>query len=97
MSRTFDYSPAAISTLPLLLGLGGPTGSGKTFSALRLATGMQRVTPGDIALIDTEARRATAYAKHFKFMHLDFAPPFGPLDYLDAIEHAVSNEQADHR
>lgn len=88
-TRTFDYAPAVRTTLPLLLGVAGPTGSGKTFSALRLATGMQRVTPGDIALIDTEAKRGTAYDRYFKFMHLDFAPPFGPLDYMAAIEQSI--------
>lgn len=88
--RTFDYAPAARVTLPLLLGVAGPTGSGKTFSGLRLATGMQRITGGDIAVVDTEAKRATAYDKYFTFKHLDFPPPFGPLDYLDAIEHVVS-------
>jgi ABC-type dipeptide/oligopeptide/nickel transport system ATPase subunit len=89
MSREFTYGPAVRATLPLLLGVAGPTGSGKTFSALRLATGMQRVTGGDIALIDTEAKRATAYDRYFKFMHLDFAPPFGPLDYKEAINHCL--------
>lgn len=86
MARSFEYGPAVRATLPLLLGVAGPTGSGKTFSALRLATGMQRVTGGDIAVIDTEAKRATAYDRYFKFNHLDFSPPFGPLDYLDAID-----------
>lgn len=86
MSRTFEYGPAVRATLPLLLGVAGPSGSGKTFSALRLATGMQRITGGDIAVVDTEAKRATAYDKIFKFHHLDFAPPFGPLDYLEAID-----------
>jgi energy-coupling factor transporter ATP-binding protein EcfA2 len=90
MSRTFEYGPAIRATLPLLIGVAGPTGSGKTFSALRLATGMQRVTGGDIALIDTEAKRATAYDGYFKFNHLDFAPPFGPLDYRDAIDFVLS-------
>ena len=89
-ARTFDYGPAVRATLPLILGVAGPTGSGKTFSALRLATGMQRVTGGDVALIDTEAKRATAYDRYFKFNHLDFAPPFGPIDYLQAIEYAIS-------
>lgn len=87
--RTFDYSPAVRATLPLLLGIAGPTGSGKTYSALRLATGMQKVSGGDIAVIDTEAKRATAYSSYFAFNHLDLAPPFGPLDYLDAIDFAV--------
>jgi len=89
MPRTFEYVPALRATLPLLLGVAGPTGSGKTFSGLRLATGMQRITGGDIAVIDTEAKRATAYDKYFKFFHVDFAPPFGPLDYMEAITFAI--------
>lgn len=86
MSEQFEYGPATRAALPLLLGVAGPTGSGKTYSALRLATGMQRVTGGDIAVIDTEAKRATAYKDRFTFKHLDFKPPFGPLRYKAAIQ-----------
>lgn len=89
MSDEFEYGPAARATLPLLLGVAGPTGSGKTFSALRLATGLQRVTGGDIALIDTESKRATAYDRLFKFNHLDFPPPFGPDRYQRAIQYVI--------
>jgi len=89
MSEEFEYGPAVRATLPLLLGVAGPTGSGKTFSALRLATGLQRVTGGDIAIIDTEAKRATAYDRLFKFNHLDFPPPFGPDRYQRAIQHVI--------
>jgi hypothetical protein len=70
-----------------LIGLAGPSGGGKTFSALRLATGMQRVSGGDVYVIDTESKRSTHYADKFKFRSVDFAAPFGPLDYLAAIEH----------
>jgi ABC-type dipeptide/oligopeptide/nickel transport system ATPase subunit len=90
VSRTFVYGPAVRETLPLMLGIAGPSGSGKTFSALRLAVGMQRVAGGDIALIDTEAKRGTAYDRFFKFNHLDFPPPFGPLDYREAVAHVIS-------
>jgi hypothetical protein len=51
---------------------------------------MQRVTGGDIFAIDTEANRMLHYAGKFKFKHAAFAAPFGPLDYLAVIEHAVS-------
>lgn len=85
--RTFEYETAVRKQVPLLVGLVGPSNSGKTFSALRLATGMARVTPGDIALIDTENGRATHYAKDFTFKHVPFAPPFSPVDYLKAIQH----------
>lgn len=89
--RTFEDKPATRERVPLLIGLMGPSGSGKTFSALRLATGIQRVSGGDITVVDTEARRALHYADRFRFRHLAFTPPFGSLDYLAAIEHCVKN------
>jgi hypothetical protein len=67
----------------------GPSGGGKTKSALRLATGIQRVSGGDIFVVDTEARRSLHYADEFKFRHVEFGAPFAPLDYLAAIEHCV--------
>jgi len=87
--RKFEDTPAVRAQTPLLIGLVGPSGSGKTFSALRLATGIQRVSGGDIYAIDTEARRMLHYADTFKFRHLSFSAPFSPLDYLAAIEHCV--------
>lgn len=87
--RTFEDKPAARERVPLLIGLMGPSGGGKTYSALRLATGIQRVSGGEIFVVDTEARRALHYADRFRFRHLAFAPPFGSLDYLAAIEHCA--------
>jgi hypothetical protein len=89
MTRTFEDKPATREKVPLLLGLMGPSGGGKTFSALRLATGIQRINGGDIFFIDTEARRALHYADRFRFRHIEFGAPFGPLDYLAAIDHCV--------
>lgn len=88
-ARTFIDKPAVRERVPLLLGLVGASGSGKTFSALRLAAGIQRVAGGDVFVIDTEARRALHYASLFKFRHVEFGAPFSPLDYLAAIEHCV--------
>lgn len=87
--RTFEDHEAKRGSVPLMLGLVGPSGGGKTYSALRLATGIQRVTGGDIFVIDTESRRALHYADLFRFRHVPFAAPFGPLDYLAAIEYAA--------
>ncbi len=89
MTRTFDDRPAVREKTPILVGLIGPSGTGKTFSALRLASGFQRVTGGDTYVIDTEARRALHYAEKFKFRHVAFGAPFSPLDYLDAVKHCV--------
>jgi hypothetical protein len=88
--RTFEDRPAVRESVPLLIGITGPSGGGKTFSALRLATGIQTVSGGEIYAIDTEARRCLNYAEKFKFRHLEFKAPFGPLDYLAAVEHCVA-------
>lgn len=85
----FEDKEATREKLPLIGGLMGPSGGGKTYSALRLATGIQRVNGGDIFVIDTEAKRALHYAKDFRFRHVEFHAPFCPLDYLAAIEHCV--------
>lgn len=87
MVRTFVDKPAVRDKVPLLIGLAGPSGGGKTFSALRLASGMQRVSGGDVYVVDTESKRALHYADKFKFRHLEFTAPFGPLDYLAAVDH----------
>lgn len=90
MTRTFEAKPAKREKTPLLVGLIGPSGTGKTYSALRLAAGFQRVTSGETFVIDTEARRALHYADKFKFQHVPFGAPFNPASYLDAINYCVS-------
>lgn len=87
--RKFEDMPARRKAVPLLVGLIGPSSSGKTFSALRLASGIQQVKGGDVYVIDTEADRALHYADQFRFRHVPFKPPFSPLDYLAAIDHCV--------
>lgn len=87
--RDFTASDAKREKVPLLVGLMGPSGGGKTFTALRLATGIQSVVGGDIYFIDTESRRALHYADRFKFKHVPFTAPFGSLDYLAALQWAV--------
>lgn len=88
--RVFEDKPAVRESVPLFIGLMGPSGGGKTYSALRLGTGIQTVTGGDIFVIDTEAKRAKQYADYFKFRHIEFTAPFSSLHYLDAIQHCVS-------
>lgn len=87
--RTFEDHEAVRAEVPLLIGIMAPSGGGKTFSALRLATGIQSVSGGSIFMIDTESRRGLAYSDKFKFRHIDFKAPFSPMDYLAAIEHCV--------
>jgi len=88
-ARVFVDLPAVRSAVPLFVGIVGPSGSGKTYSALRLASGMQKVCGGDVYGIDSEANRMLHYADKFKFRHVPFTAPFGPLDYLAAVDHCV--------
>jgi len=79
----FAFRPARRESVGLLIGLAGASGSGKTYSALRLATGIAGVKR--FAVIDTEAGRANHYADQFQFDHGDLTPPFTPERYGDAI------------
>ncbi len=87
MSRTFETTPAVRTRVPLIIALSGASGSGKTFSALRLAVGMQQVFGGAINVVDTEKRRALHYADQFKFEHTPFEPPYSPGDYSEVLDH----------
>jgi len=69
--------------------LGGSSGSGKTYSALRLATGLAKKCGSGIAAIDTEAGRIRYYANEFDFSDMQITEPFTPEKYIDAINEAV--------
>lgn len=63
--------------LPIAIGLSGGSGTGKTYSALRLARGIAQGLTGEknapIGFIDTENRRGLHYREAFpEMMHLDF-------------------------
>ena len=88
MTRQFNSTPAKRAQVNLIIGLVGPSSSGKTWSALELATGIQTITSGDIEMIDTEHERGLFYAENFKFNHTPFPAPFASLDYLSAIQQA---------
>lgn len=80
---TFTFRPGVRANVPLLLGLAGGTGSGKTMTALLLARGIAGGDP--FYVIDTENGRALHYADDFKFEHGELHAPFRPARYADAI------------
>ena len=84
---TFSFRPAVRDRTSLLIGIAGASGSGKTYSALEIATGLAG-PGGKIAVIDTEAGRALHYADLFAFDHGDMMAPFGPGAYAEAIKAA---------
>ena len=80
------FTKAKRENVGLLIGLIGGTGSGKTFTAMRLASGIANGKP--FAVIDTEARRALHYADQFNFDHAEIHAPFRPDNYIEAIKAA---------
>lgn len=80
---TFSFRPAKRENVSLIVALAGGTGSGKTYSALELATGL--AGGKRFCVIDTEAGRAAHYADRFEFDHGDLRPPFRPDAYAEAI------------
>lgn len=82
----FSFRPAVREDVGMLIGLAGGTGSGKTYTAMRLAAGIAGDKP--FAVIDTEAGRAKHYADQFRFDHGDLKPPFRPDSYSEAIKAA---------
>lgn len=83
---SYEFRRAVRENVPLLIGLAGASGSGKTFTAMTLAKGMSGDKP--FAVIDTEAGRAKHYAEMFTFDHADIHSPFKPETYLSAINAA---------
>ena len=83
---SFTFAPAKRENVSVLIALAGASGSGKTYSALRLAKGM--APSGTIAFLDTEARRGLHYAEEFEFIHANMRPPFLPARFIEAIRDA---------
>lgn len=82
---SFTFRPAIREKVPLLIGLAGGTGSGKSYSAMLIAKGIIGDSGKRFCVIDTEAGRANHYADQFQFDHGDLTPPFTPEHYTEAI------------
>lgn len=84
---SLTFAPAKRQGVGLFVGVAGGTGSGKTFSALRIARGIAGPN-GKIAALDTEARRMSHYTGRFDFDVADLLPPFRPSRFAEAAEAA---------
>ena len=69
----------------LRLAIAGPSGAGKTYTALAVATSLG----SRVALVDTEHGSASKYADLFDFDVMELAPPFHPDRFGDAISMAA--------
>lgn len=84
------FAKATKKAAKLRLALTGPSSSGKTYSMLRVATGIVKAIGGKIAVLDTERKSASLYADMFDFLVCDIDPPYTCEKYIAALKEAES-------
>lgn len=93
MNARFAAVPATRSEEPLLLGMIGPPGGGKTLSALKLAKGIQSVRGGPIRVIDTEGGRSRKYNDLIPFEIIEMTGGRSN-DFFEAIKAQLADKPA---
>lgn len=96
-ARKFEaYDPALgpLKEMPLLIGITGPSFSGKSYSSETLAAGIKKVYGGEVYHVDTENDRALElhkrYGGPFEFQHVPFRQPKSPGEYEGVIRFCLS-------
>lgn len=86
-SKILNIRPARRGGSKVILGIAGPSGTGKTLTALYIARGMVS-DPAKIGFLDTENGRGSLYADSLdgEFLIGDLYPPFSPKRYSDSIK-----------
>ena len=78
------FEKATRKKAKLRLALTGPSGAGKTYSALLVAKGIG----GRVAVLDTEKGSASLYSDVTDFDVVELDPPFSPERFIEAINAA---------
>lgn len=92
----FQVKKAKREKIYVKVALMAPSGGGKTYGSLRLATGMvdaiKKETGKDarILLANTEQKRGYYYANEFDYDIIDIDAPHNPEKYVELIDFAVS-------
>lgn len=90
---TLVWREARREGVGIFVALAGGSSSGKTFSALRMASGIVAARGGgEIGVLDTEAGRTLHYADKFRFRCAELAPPFTPEQFAAAAEDAEKKQ-----
>lgn len=69
--------------------LSGASGSGKSYSALRVAKGLAEKCGSDIAYIGTEGSRDKYYSNEFDYDLLQISDPYTTDKYIEAVDMAI--------
>lgn len=80
---TFTIRPAVRIGTPIIVGIKGPSKSGKTYSAHRLARGL--ANGGRVVMLNAEGARGHQYADTFKYDACDIDAPFSYERYTEAL------------
>lgn len=97
MNLAFQVQKAVREKIYVKIALMSPSGGGKTYSSLRLATGMakeierQTGRKAKILMGNTEQARGRYYANEFEYDIVDIDPPHNPEKYVEFIEFAASS------
>lgn len=92
---SFTVKKAVREKIYVKIALMAPSGGGKTYGALRLATGMaeeikkETSKEAKILLANTEQKRGYYYADEFNYDIVDIDAPHNPEKYVDLIQFAV--------
>lgn len=87
MSTANPFAPAVKRALKARVAFAGPTGSGKTYTALTWATKLGK----RIAFIDTERGSARLYADEFVFDVVEIEPPYHPDRIVELLRSVEAN------
>lgn len=82
MSR-FQIKRAVRKGQKARIALASPSGGGKSWTALELATVL--AGDGKVLVIDTERGEASLYADDFTFETIEWQPPFSPIELAEVI------------
>ncbi len=82
------FTKATKGKKPVRLVLGGPSGAGKTYTALTFAKYLEEITGKPTAAVDTEHYRMSLYADKFSFDVNNYEPPFDPRELIKIIHDA---------
>lgn len=87
---TITFRPATRPTTPLVVGLAGPTKSGKTYSGLLLGQGLAESSGKPLVVINAgEGAKGHQYANEFDYLTADLVPPYSPSRYTQHLKAAL--------